>query len=56
MNICITTARLNAYLPKVIKVVLVPDPFVVSLEAIRLVGDVLSILPMTHKELSFEEL
>lgn len=56
MNVYVTTAKLNAYLPKVIKVVLVPDPFVVSLEAIRLVGDVPRILPMAHKELSFEEL
>ncbi len=55
-HVCVTTARLNAYLPQVIKVVLVPDPSVVSLEAIRLVGDVLRILPLTYKELSFEEL
>lgn len=55
-KVCATIARLNTYLPQVIKVVLVPDPFVASLEAIRLVGDVLCILPLTHKELSFEEL
>lgn len=52
----VTTVRLNAYLTQIIKVVLVPDPSIVSLEAIRLVGDVPRFLPLTYKELSFEEL
>lgn len=47
---------LSAYLSKVIKVVLVSDPFVVCQEAIWLVGDVPRIFPMTHKELSLEKL
>lgn len=55
-TVCATVARLTAYLPKVIKVVLVSDPFVVSVDAIWLVGDIPCILPLTHKELSFEEL
>lgn len=47
---------LTFYLSQVVKVVLVSNPFVVSVYTVRLVGDVPYILPLTKVELSLEKL
>lgn len=46
----------SSYLTKVVKVVLVSDPFIVGLETVWLVGDVPYILSLAHKEFSLEKL
>lgn len=52
-------AFLKSYLPQVVKIVLVSDPFVIAwLQTVRLVGDVLDMRfnPLTKEELPLEEL
>lgn len=46
----------GAHLAEVVEVVLVPDPPVTGLGAVRLVGDVPGVLALAHEELPFEEL
>lgn len=46
----------NTYLSQVVKVVLSPNPFVVCLKTIRLIGDVFGVATFTMVKLSFEEL
>lgn len=44
------------YLPQVVKIILVMNPFVFSQKTVRLIGDILDIQPNTIIELPFEEL
>lgn len=46
----------NTYLSQVVKVVLSPNPFVVCLNTIKLIGDVFGVATFTMVKLSFEEL
>lgn len=48
--------RVRPNLSKVVKVVLVSDPFVAGQQAVGLVGDVAHIFPLTNEKLSLEEL
>lgn len=50
------TLQGGLYLPQIVKVVLPPDPFVVSVGAVSLCGDVFDIRAITVVELAFKKL